>query len=160
MQNLVVITFDKADEAGQVLEALKESEEISLDDSAVVVKDEDGAVDVHNVVDRGIKVGALGGGLVGLLVGMLFGGPIASVLLGAVAGAMGGNLANLGIDQQFIDNVGEALEPGTSALFLVVREADPEAALAVLKAHKGKIYYTALSTETEESLRQALNEGE
>jgi uncharacterized membrane protein len=159
MPNLVVLTFEDETQAGQALEALHEEEhrhEISLDDSAVVVKDQHGTIHVLNEVDRGIKVGAVGGGLVGLLIGLLVGGPLVSLVLGVFGGALGGNLANLGIDQRFIDDVSGALAPGTSALFLMVREADPEATLAALEPFAGQVYYSHLPQETEAKLRQAL----
>jgi uncharacterized membrane protein len=162
MQNLVVITFDGMTEAGNVLASLEKAEDldfIKLDDTAVVVKDSSGEISVHNEVDRGIKVGVVGGSLTGLLIGLLIGGPIASLVLGAVAGAMGGNLANLGIDQQFIDGVANDLEPSTSAIFMVARDAEPEAVLEVLQPYEGKVYYSALAEETEEELRKVLSDG-
>lgn len=161
MPNLVVVTFDNEEEAAQVREALEEAEDeklISLDDSAVVVKDADGTVRVENEVDRGVKIGAVGGGLLGLVIGFLIGGPIISAALGLVAGVLGGDLANLGIDQRFIDDVSAALEPGSSALFIMVREAEPDAVSEALEPFEGKIYYTALPTEAEEELRQLLSE--
>lgn len=161
MSNLVVMTFDNVDEAGQVLKALEEEQhdhDISLDDTAVVVKEQDGTVRVDNEVDRGVKVGAIGGGLLGLVIGFLFGGPIASLLLGAIAGALGGDLANLGIDQQFINDVSDDLAPGTSALFLMVRDSDPEATAAALAPFKGKVNYAYLPAEAEEKLRKVLSE--
>ncbi len=163
MPNLVVITFDGVDKAGEVLDTLRSDryeDSISLDDSAIVVKDADGTVRVDNEVDRGVKVGAIGGGLLGLLVGLLIGGPIASLVLGAIAGALGGDLANLGIDQRFINDVAEAMTPGTSALFIMVREADPDAAVEALDPFEGTVYYAHLPEETEAELRRALSEDE
>jgi uncharacterized membrane protein len=162
MQNLIVVTFDSMTEAGKVLTSLEQAEDldfIKLDDTAVVVKNADGEISVHNEVDRGIKVGVVGGSLAGLLIGLLIGGPIASLVLGAVAGAMGGNLANLGIDQQFIDDVATDLAPGSSALFMVVRDAAPDAVAEVLQPFEGQVYYSVLPEETEEELRRVLSDG-
>ena len=162
MPNLMVITFEDPEQAHQVLDALREEEhhhQISLDDSAIVVKDKDGTVEVDNEVDRGIKIGVLGGGLLGLLIGFLVGGPLVSLALGAIAGALGGDLANLGIDQRFINDVTKDLSPGSSALFLMVRDADPEATAAALEPYQGKIYYSYLPEETETQLRKILDKG-
>ena len=161
MHNLIVVTFENTKEAFEVRDALREAQHadvIDLDDSAVVVKDAEGVIEVKNEVDRGIKVGVVGGSLLGLLIGLLIGGPIASVVLGAVAGAMGGNLANLGIDKQFIDNVGAALTPETSALFFVYRDEDPGVAVEVLEPFEGVVHYTSLPEETEARLREVLDD--
>ena len=52
--------------------------------------------------------------------------------------------------------VQDSLEPNSSALFIIVREADPSAAVAALSAYKGKIYHTSLPSEAEETLRKAM----
>ena len=132
MSNLIVITFDNEEEAGKVREALKsQSANISLDDSAVVVKDEEGEIHVKNEVDRGVAVGALGGGALGLLIGgLLF--PVGGLILGAVGGALVGKMLDMGVDKKFVDDVAEHMQPGTSAIFVLVRESNPNVALAVL----------------------------
>lgn len=159
MSNLAVVTFDNVDEAGQVREALRELEHeqlISLNDSAVVVKDADGKVHVQNQMDRGVKVGAVGGGLLGLLIGSIF-LPFAGVLGGALVGAAIGKVVDMGVDQKFVQDVTNALTPGTSALFVIVRQANPAAVRGALQPFKGEVYQTTLSSEAEESLRDVLH---
>lgn len=158
MSNIIVITFDNEDEAKQVRKALKEVEHggyLSLDDSAIVVRDQEGKYHVHNELDRGVKVGALGGGFLGLLLGVMF-APIGGLLLGAAAGGLIGSAFDLGISKKFIKDVEASMEPGTSALFVVVREADPTMALAALKPFKGEVYHTSLDPDDEDHLRNIL----
>lgn len=158
MSNIIVITFDNEDEAKQVRKALKEVEHggyLSLDDSAIVVRDQEGKYHVHNELDRGVKVGALGGGFLGLLLGVMF-APIGGLLIGAAAGGLIGSAFDLGISKKFIKDVEASMEPGTSALFVVVREADPTMALAALKPFKGEVYHTSLDPDDEDHLRNIL----
>jgi uncharacterized membrane protein len=158
MSNLVVITFDNAEDAGKVRESLSHLEKenlLSLDDSAVVVKDAEGKIHVHNQIDRGVKIGAIGGGLLGLMLGFIF-FPLSGLIIGAVGGAAVGAMTDMGVDKKFVKQVESEMKPGSSALFVIVRQADPNAALAALKPYKGHIYHTSLSTEAEESLRRVL----
>ena len=158
MPNIIVITFDNEEEAGKVREAVRQEEHqglISLDDSAVVVRDKEGKVHVKNQLDRGVKIGAVAGGLLGLLIAGLF-FPVAGLLVGALGGMGVGALADLGVQKSFVKEVSEAIQPGTSALFLIVRHANATAALAALKPFKGEIYHTSLDPEDEENLRRVL----
>jgi uncharacterized membrane protein len=158
MSNLIVITFDNEEEAGKVHEGLKEQAAIiNLDDSAVVVKDAEGEVHVKNEVDRGVAVGAVGGGALGLLIGgLLF--PIGGLVLGVLAGALVGKMLDMGVDKKFVEDVSEHLQPGTSALFIIVREANPNVALAALRPYKGKVIQTSLPPEAEAELRRILSQ--
>ena len=159
MSNLVVIVFDDIEEAGKVKHALKSIESggyISFDDSAIVTKDEEGKVHIHDEIDRGVVVGALGGSTVGLLIGgLIF--PIGGLLLGAAGGAAIGALTDKGIQKSFIKEVSESMGPNSSALFVIVREADPSMAMAALRPYKGKVIQTSLPPEAEEELRRVLS---
>jgi uncharacterized membrane protein len=158
MSNLIVVTFDDPGEAGKVLQTLRSVQKegyLNLDDSAVVVKDEEGKVHVKNEMDRGVKIGAVGGGLLGLLVGGIF-FPIAGLLVGALAGGLIGKSVDLGVDQKFVKEVSEDIQPGTSALFFIVRDAEPDVAVAALRPYKGTVRHTTFPPEAEEELRRIL----
>lgn len=158
MSNLIVIVFDEADEAGKVRETLKSVQHegrLSLDDSAVVVKDEKGKIHVKNQMDRGVKVGAVTGGFLGLLLASVF-FPIAGIIVGAVAGGLIGKSVGLGISKSFVKEVSGSMTENSSALFIIVRDSDPDLAIAALRPYKGKILQTTLSPEDEETLQRAL----
>jgi len=161
MSNLVVIVFDNAEEADKVRESIRsvqKQELIKLDDSAIVVKDEDGQVHVKNELDRGVKVGIAGGGLIGLFIGFMFGGPIGAMILGGLGGALVGASTDMGLQKSFVKEVSAALKPNTSALFVIVRDSNPNAAIAALKPYQGEVYHTSLDPEAEETLRRVLKD--
>jgi uncharacterized membrane protein len=158
MTSLVVMTYDDMDEAERVRDDISKGEHqgyMSLDDSAVIVKDQEGKVHVKNQVDRGVKVGAVGGGLLGLLIGVFF-FPVGAVVLGALGGALIGKFADMGVDKKFINEVSDSLKPGSSALFIIIRNAEPAYAIGVLEKYKGTVYQTNLPTELEDELRKEM----
>lgn len=158
MSQLIVIKFDDPDQAGQVRQALREQEKrglIKMEDAEVVVRDAEGKIERKGETDRGVKIGAVGGGLLGLMLGMVF-FPIAGLLVGAVGGALVGKSLGLGVDKKFVKDVGDALTPGTSALFIIVREANARALFGAIEPFQGTLLQTTLSTEDEETLRRAL----
>jgi len=158
MSYLIVVAFDDPEQAGQVRESLTKGEHggyIKLDDSAVVVKDEEGKIHIKDELDRGVKVGAIGGSLLGLLIMGIF-TPLGGLIIGAVGGALVGSLTGMGISRSFEKEVAEALQPGTSAIFFIVRDANPDYAVALMRNYEGKIIQTSLPDESEESLRESL----
>lgn len=158
MSQIVVITFDDPDQAGKVRESLRKLEkngQLRLDDAVVLVKDENGEMKIKDEVDRSVKTGAVGGGLLGMLIGgVIF--PFAGLLFGAAAGALLGKSFSDGVDKQFVQEVIDAMRPGTSAIFAVVRDSNREVAIATLRQYQGEVYHTSLDSETEAALRQAL----
>jgi uncharacterized membrane protein len=160
MANLIVVVFDNPDEAQKVRRALRDLEhqrKLSLEDAAVVVKDENGQVQVKDQVDAGVKTGVVTGGILGLLLALIF-TPLVGVLIGAGAGVILGKLGDVNLDKKFVQDVTETLRPGTSAIFLMVNKADPEAVLTALRPFKGTIYQTTLPSDKLDALRGALKE--
>ena len=158
--SLIVIAFEGVDEAEKVHAALVQGKKegvLQIDDAAVIVKDAEGKVHVQNQVSRGTWSATGVGGLLGLLIGSIF-FPIGGLVLGLAGGALVGRMMNLGVDGKFVKQVEEEIRPGTSALFVLVGNADPAAELAILRQFKGKVLQTNLSSEAEESLRKALGD--
>ena len=158
MSDLIVISFDTPHKADDVLNRLNRMEKahlVDLEDAAVVIRRKDGKLKLkqsHNIVASG----AIGGGFWGALIGTLFLNPLAGVLVGSATGAVAGALTDIGINDDFIKDIGSSLQPGTSALFVLVRNATPDKVLAELKDIDGKILQSSLSYDTEQKLREVL----
>ena len=163
MSNLIVIIYDDPGGAQAMRNTLKSVQnmgKISLDDSAVVVKDADGKVHVKNQLDRGVKIGAVGGGVLGLLLATVF-FPVGGIVIGAIAGGLIGASTDMGISRKFVKQVAEEIKPNHSALFVITRDGDPAIALSALRQHQGtgKLYQSTLSPEDEQQLRKAIEKG-
>jgi uncharacterized membrane protein len=162
MSHLIVLTFDDTVQAGEAYDAVKKAKSegyLKLDDAAVIVKQESGKVEVKNQLDVGVKWGAVGGGMLGLLLASVF-FPLAGLAIGAIGGALVGKSLDLGVDKKFVKEVTETLKPGSSALFLLVGEANPDVAVGILRPFQGSIYQTSLPTEAVEALQEALKSKE
>jgi uncharacterized membrane protein len=126
---------------------------VTLDDAAVVVRRPDGKVKVKQAVSL-VGSGALGGAFWGMLIGLLFWMPWLGAAVGALSGALGGALSDYGVDDGFVREVGNTIQPGHSALFLLIREATPDKLMDELKQFNGKILQTSLSKEAEAKLKE------
>ena len=162
MSNLVVLTFNDTTQAVDAFEALKRAErsgQLKIDDAAVIVKQESGKVEIKNQMDTGVKWGAVGGGILGLMLASVF-FPLAGLAIGALGGALVGKTLDLGVDQKFVREVTEALEPGSSALFVIGKSDHPGTVIAILRPFQGTVYQTSLPTEVFEALEDALKKKE
>lgn len=157
MSTLVVLAFKDETSAEQMrdkLAALQKQQLISLSDAAVVVRKQDGKVKVKQAVSL-VGAGALGGAFWGMLIGLLFWMPWLGLAIGAAAGAVGGALTDVGVDDKFIKEVGEKIQPGQSALFLMVESWTEDKVLDQIKGFGAEVIQTSLSKEDEAKLRAA-----
>lgn len=156
MSDLIVVAFDNETGAENMRDALvgmQKRHVVTLDDAAVVVRKEDGKVKVKQAANL-VGEGALGGAFWGMLIGIMFWMPWLGAAIGALSGAMSGHFSDIGVDDGFIKEVGDTIEPGHSALFLLVKEATPDKMVDELKEYKGKILQTSLSAEDEAKLKE------
>lgn len=157
--NLVVIEYDdkyKAEEMRLKLIKMQKEYLIDLDDAVVAVRDEKGKIKLHQSVNL-TGAGAASGGFWGALVGLLFLNPLLGMAVGATAGAVSGALTDVGINDKFMKELAAGLQPGGSALFILVRKANPERVLEEVQGSGGKILKTSLTHEDEAKLQTALN---
>ena len=160
MSDLFAITY--ADEqsgrsAFESLDHLQKLKLLTLEDAALAIKDQKGRVKVTQTLENAhTGSAAIWGGFWGLLIGLLFLAPIFWGLVGALLGGLLGKTTDLGIDNKFIEEVGDALEPGGSALFMLVAKATPDKVISELQKFGGTVYQTSLSNEDEANLKKAL----
>ena len=156
MSDLIVFAFDSevgASEMRDRLIKLQKQKVISLDDAAVVVRRADGKVKVKQVSSL-TGAGALGGAFWGMLIGLIFAMPWLGLAIGALAGGLSGKFADIGVDDKFIHEIGNTIEPGNSALFLLVSEAAQDKLDAELAHFSATVLQTSLSREQEAKLRE------
>ena len=159
MSTLVVIGYDdefKAEEVRLKLRKLQKDYLIDLEDAVVAVKNDKGKVKLHQAVNL-TAAGAIGGGFWGSLIGLIFLNPLLGAAVGATAGAVSGALTDVGINDKFMKELADAMNPGSSALFVLVRKATPDKVLKEVEGTGGKILKTSLSHDDEAKLQAALN---
>lgn len=159
MSDLIVFAFDSEEGAAKTRDTLiklQKQQLIELEDAAVVVRRLDGKVKVKPVTSLA-GAGALGGAFWGMLIGLLFFAPWLGLAVGAIAGAVAGGLIDIGVDDEFIKEVGNTIEPGHSALFILVRKATPDKVMDELKKHNPTVIQTSLTEEQESKMREAFS---
>jgi uncharacterized membrane protein len=148
MADVIAATFDGPDEAEAALRtirSLEHADKVKPSDTAVVRKDADGKVTIHNEAGSGTEAGAVVGAVLGGVLFVVF--PLAGIAAGAAAGGLIGRAAAPGIDGTWVKQVGDDLPAGGSALFLQVRGGEAGMILGGIRQHKGRVFQTTLPDE-------------
>jgi uncharacterized membrane protein len=143
MSKMLVVVFDdekKAYEGSKALTELHWDGSISLYAAAVVARDASGEVSTKDEMSEG-PIGLAIGMMTGTLVGML-GGPQGMVMGAVAGGAMGsiGDVINLGVGIDFLDEVTAQIEPGSVALIAEVEETWVTPVDSRMEALGGTVY--------------------
>jgi len=143
-----------AEESLVQLKQLKRQQSVDFQAAAVIRRDPDGRLHVDEAGDlsggEGAGFGAILGGIIGLI-----GGP-AGVVAGAGAGALVGGLAarvyDAGISNRRLLEIGDALLPATSAVVVILEEAQVEMARKEMADLGAKVFVESLAADIAEHL--------
>jgi len=158
MSDLVVIAFPtetKAEEVRQKLLAMQKEYLIELGDARDCGEGhprthQAKSIDQHHDCRCGL------GHLLGTLIGLIFLMPLAGAALGAASGTLGGYLTDVGINDKWMKETAAAIQPGTAALFVLVRKVTADKVLEGLKGEGGTVLKTSLDHTKEAALQAAL----
>lgn len=169
--DLIVIAFPgderRAEDVLRELRSLKAEHLVDLEDAIVVNRDKHGHVRLHQALPPhggGARRGAFWGLLVGIVLsvpfpalGALYAAGLAagSAAVGAGIGIFRSRREDFGIDDNFAKNVGESLQPCSSAIFALLRFSSLDAVLPELAPFGGVLLQTTLSAEAQHALLDA-----
>jgi uncharacterized membrane protein len=158
MSNLIAIAYPDVDTAQQVMTTLGELQverSIQLEDAVIVTREEGGKVKLHQARSTA-GAGAMGGALWGGLIGLLFLAPVLGMVVGAGSGALTGKLTDVGVNDSFLKELGEKLEPGMAAVIVLVSRSTPDKVIPAVRDYGGTVLQSSLDNEAEARLREAL----
>jgi uncharacterized membrane protein len=156
--DLIAIGYDDeetAQKAAEEVYRLANDLVIEPEAVAVIVRDKNGKYKVttnHHPVAEGVTWGMFWG----VLFGLLFFVPVFGLVIGGVFGTLFGVIEKTGVDKEFQRQVRDMVQPGTSALFLVVDKVTPDKAIEALSKFGGKVLKSSLSNDAEQQLEEAL----
>ena len=109
-----------ADAAREKLRAAQKEHLIAIDNVAVLRCDQKGQLHIKEPTDMSGRRGAAMGGAVGAVAGLLFGPLVLATAGGAALGGLVARLRDSGFDDKRLRQLGQSLQPGTSAILTVI----------------------------------------
>jgi Protein of unknown function (DUF1269) len=119
---------------------------------------EHGEPDEQPRCDRPGRDRAAGGALWGGLIGLIFLVALLGAAIGGATGAAAGAVTDVGVDDKFMKELGQKLQPGNAAVFVLVRRSTPDKVLPRISQYGGDVIHSSLSEHAEGTLQEALRE--
>jgi uncharacterized membrane protein len=181
MAKLIVVGFKnqmyRASEVLNELLSMNDDWVLDLHDAVAVYRDFNGKLRVDQSYQMTTGQGAAMGGLWGLLIGATLAIPFtagvsAAAGAGAVAaGAIGGTALGagagaadasswkdeFGIPEDFVQQVGVMIQPGDSAIYAILRVANPDIVADQFRGYGGTILSTNLSRDQQAKVEKVLS---
>jgi uncharacterized membrane protein len=158
MSTLIAIAYPDFNTAAKVREELIQATKehlLKLEDAVIVEHEPGGKIKLHQVMG-GAGAGAAGGAMWGGLIGLLFLAPLVGMAVGAASGAAAGKATDMGVDDNFVKELGAKLQPGSAALIALGSSDARDKVIDRVRPYGGEILQSSLGTEQEEQLRAAM----
>ena len=160
MSTLVAIAYPDRGTAEQVRQELIQATKehlVRLEDAVVVEHQQDGKIKLHQAMST-TGAGAAGGALWGGLIGLIFLAPLFGMAVGAASGAVAGKVSDVGVNDNFMKDLGNKLPPGGAALIALGSTDARDKLIERLRQYGGEVIQTSLGSEEEAQLKAALGE--
>ena len=181
MAELIVVGFKKdmyrASDVLNQLQRMNEDWAVDLHDAVAVYRDHNGKLRVDQSFQMTTGEGAGWGGLWGSLIGATLavpftGGASGAAVAGALAaGALGGGALGaswgaldaswwkdeFGIPDEFVKQIGAMVQPGDSAVYALLRTANPDKVAQAFRGYGGTILSTTLNRDQENKVENVLS---
>jgi uncharacterized membrane protein len=181
MATLIVVGFKKdmyrASEVLNQLQSMDDDWVVDLHDAVAVYRDYNGKLRVDQSYQMTTGEGAAWGGLWGSLIGLTiaaipFTGGASAVAAGTLAAGAAGGAAlgagagaidaawwkdEFGIPDDFVKQVGGMIQPGDSAVYALLRTANPDIVADQFRGYGGTILSTTLSRDQQTKVERVLS---
>jgi uncharacterized membrane protein len=161
MSTLVAVAYPDIETAEKVRQELVNATRehlLNLEDAVIAEHKADGKIKLHQAIGT-TSAGAAGGALWGGLIGLIFLAPLLGMAVGAASGALGGKMTDVGVNDDFLKDLGAKLQPGAAALIVLGSTDARDKVIERVKPYGGEVIQTSLSDAEEEQLRSMLGAG-
>jgi uncharacterized membrane protein len=161
MSTLVAVAYPDIETAEKVRQELVNATRehlLNLEDAVIAEHQADGKIKLHQAIGT-TSAGAAGGALWGGLIGLIFLAPLLGMAVGAASGALGGKMSDVGVNDDFVKDLGAKLQPGAAALIVLGSTDARDKVIERVKPYGGDVIQTSLSDAEEEQLRSMLGAG-
>ena len=146
---------EAAEHALGIVRELGDRHSLAVHDAAIVVRREDGRVELRQSRELAPGEAVVGGGAIGILLGLAVAIPVAGALVGVAAG-VGFAALDKGISNDRMRHLGDTLVRGHALLFALVGKVDWELLAAQLAPTGGELLTSEVSEEVLGRLGAAL----
>ena len=136
------VTFD-------MLHDMHRATTITLVDSAMITKNDEGKIKIEETTELTTRKGAKRGAIITGVLGVIYPPSLlGSALVGGAIGAVAGRLRDTGIKNPQLKEIADRLEPGKAAVIALAEESSTVKVQQALAGYEGTLVIQALDEDT------------